>query len=68
MWVYNQRKSPSAQKESQGKHLSKCRLLGYIRYITKNALIMFMYACKRMVLIRIKASSRRIKPKEENHI
>jgi hypothetical protein len=28
---------------------------------------MFMYACKSMVLIRIRASSRETKPMEENH-
>jgi hypothetical protein len=53
MKVYNQRKSVSAQKGSQGKNLSKGGLLGYIRYITKNVLIMFIHACKSMVLIRI---------------
>ena len=61
MWVYNQRKNKSALKGSRGKNLFKGRLLCYIRYITKNALIMFMYARNSMVLIRIRASSRRIK-------
>jgi hypothetical protein len=67
MQVYNQRKSPLAQKKSQGKDLSKGELLGYIRYIIKNALIMVMYTRKSMVLIRIRASSREKKPMEENH-
>jgi len=65
--IYNQRKSLSTQKGSQRKNLSKGGLLGYIRYITKNVLIMFIYACKSMVVIRIWASLREIKPMEENH-
>jgi hypothetical protein len=48
-------------------NLSKGGLLDFIRYITKNALIMFMYACKSKVLIRIKASSRETKSMIENY-
>jgi len=68
MWVYKKKKKSINSNGVQGKNLSKGGLLSYIRYTIKNVLIMFMYACKSMVLIRIKASFRGTKPMEENHM